>query len=121
MKKALIEHSRILFAVIGAIAGAVLGAVVQNALTSSFSFVMAIAGLISLGVLALLVSEAAREDSRRSTDEQIRGETKAIAEEVTRTHDRQRADLEALSTELTDAMNALGAQFGLRVGAASTI
>jgi hypothetical protein len=114
--KALIKHYRITIAIISALTGAVLGAVVQDELNSSFSFLVAIVGILSLAVFALLVSETAREDSRRHTDQQIRDETTAITEEVKRAHDRQRVELDVLKANLTSSIDALGAQLGLRVG-----
>lgn len=114
--RALVKHNKITLAIISALAGAVLGTVVQDMLKSSFSFLMAIVGLVSLAVLALLASEVARENSRRRADEQVTTEMKAISAEVKGSHDEQRAHLDSVSDKLISSMIALSSQFGLQVG-----
>ncbi len=77
---------------------------------------MAMVGLLSLAVAALVASELSRDDSRRRADEQIRDQTKTIATDVRLSLSQYEVDLGNLSDNLINSMYALESQFGLRVG-----
>jgi hypothetical protein len=113
--KYLSKHSKTALAIASALVGAVMGAVVQDILNSDFRFLTAIAAVLSLGIVGLLVGQAAFADSHRAANEQVVAGTQAVLVEARKSRLEQQEELRRIAGDLAKNMTSLASQFGLRV------
>lgn len=113
--KFLSQHSKVTLTSASLIAGTIFGLAVQDIISSSFRLLGAIVAVLSLGIVALVTSQAVFAESRRDADKKLVASANATLDDTRKSLSEQSRELQVFSDNLQRSMKSLEAQFGMRV------
>jgi hypothetical protein len=113
--KFLSKHSKVVLALASLITGTIFGAAAHDIINSRFRLLGAIVAVLSLGIVALVTSQAVFAESRRDADKKLVASANATLENARTSISEQSKELQVFSDNLQRSMKSLEAQFGMRV------
>lgn len=113
--KFLSKHSKVVLALASLITGTIFGAAAHDIVSSRLRLLGAIVAVLSLGIVALVTSQAVFAESRRDADKKLVASANLILEDARKSISEQSKELHVFSGNLQRSMKSLEAQFGMRV------
>lgn len=113
--KFLSKHSKVVLALASLITGTIFGAAAQDIVSSRSRLLGAIVAVLSLGIVALVTSQAVFAESRSDADKKLIASANATLEDARKSIGEQSKGLQVFSDSLQRSMKSLEAQFGMRV------